>query len=462
MFDQAMVAEAMERVLANERLSPAALEELQARRFRELVQYAAANSSFYGKLYENLDLSTVDLRDLPPVNKRMIQENFDKVVTDSRIKLADVKKFCQETGPQDTPWFLGEYRALVTSGTTGNRGNYLWDGASLAEAIAVGFRQSNRARSAAGAAAAPQRIAAVVQVDVGDATNILLSMIPASVGAKRIIDIRQDFAAICDELQEFQPTLLASYPYMLWLISEAQVDPANPFHIEPGRITSSADVLNQSDRTAIRRAFGVEPHDYYCSTEFPYLAWECDAHQGLHVNADSLILESVDAQDQPVPAGRLGDKVLVTSLSNRVLPLVRYEMSDQVEFSREPCPCGCVLPRIRTVAGREEHILSLPGSDGNVVRLIEEYVDAIVGPKDEVATYQIIQEAPARLKVNAVGRPGYAWGQVRRVIVEGMNECFAKYGVAGKRVEIDLRQVQNLEPIHPGSSKICRFWNRCD
>ena len=99
-----------------------------------------------------------------------------------------------------------------------------------------------------------------MQIDVYDATNILLSMIPAEVGTKRIIDIRQDFAEICAELQEFQPTLLASYPYMLWLLAEAQTDPGGPLNIRPQRITSSADVLNQSDRTTIRAAFGVDHH----------------------------------------------------------------------------------------------------------------------------------------------------------------------------------------------------------
>lgn len=458
MLDHMMVADAMQRVMANEHLPPPALQNLQAERLRDLVRFAVENSAFYARHFESLDLQNVTLADLPPVNKPLIQANFDEVVTDSRITLADVKRFCAETGPQETPWFLDEYCALVTSGTTGNRGNYLWDKAALAEAIAVGFRQSNRGKASTDAA--PQRIAAIVQIDVYDATNILLSMIPADIGTKRIIDIRQDFSEICAELHEFQPTMLASYPYMLWLLAEAQADPNRPLNIHPQRITSSADVLNQSDRTAIREAFGVDPHNYYCSTEFPYLCWECDAHEGLHVNADSLILESVDAHNRPVPPGQLGDKVLVTSLSNRVLPLIRYEMSDQVELMTEPCPCGCLLPRVRTVAGREEHILSLPGHDETPVRLIEEYVDDIVGPKAEVATYQVIQESANRFTINAIGREGHSWDQVRSAITDGLTECFAKYGVAHEQVELKIREVEQLEPITPGSNKVCRFWNR--
>jgi phenylacetate-coenzyme A ligase PaaK-like adenylate-forming protein len=459
MLDQPTVAEAMQRVLANEHLTPAGLDALQDRRLRELVQFAAAKSPFYAELYRSIDLEHAPLTDFPVVNKPLIQANFDRVVTDPRVKLADVKRFCEGAHPGGSPFFLGEFAAMLTSGTTGNRGHYVWDRGALAEAIAVGFRQSNRGQRGGGPAP-PQRIAAVVQIDAYDATNILLSMIPQSVGEKRLFDIRDDFQEICRGLQEFQPTLLASYPYMLWLLSEAQRDARNPLKIKPGRITSSADVLNPSDRRSIRDAFGVDVHNYYCSTEFPYIAWECDAHDGLHVNADTLILESVDHDNRPVPPGRLGDKVLVTSLSNRVLPLVRYEMSDQVEYATAPCPCGCKLPRIRTVAGREEHILSLPGVEGNTIRLIEEYVDSIIGPKPEVATYQVIQETPSRLTINAVGRRPFEWPQVRAAVESGLRECFAKYGVAVDRVQVDLREVDALEPISPGTKKVCRVWNR--
>jgi phenylacetate-CoA ligase len=459
MLDQAVISEAMARVLANERLTREGLAELQHRRLRELVRFVARTSAFYGQLYKSVNLDEVALGDLPPVSKPVIQEHFDRVVTDPRIKRADVQAYCRQTEAHASPWFLGEFVALLTSGTTGHRGHYVWDHAALAEAIGVGFRQSNRGPQ--GRSLCSQRLAAVVQIDGHDATNVLLSMIPPAVGTKRIIDIRDDFPEICRQLQEFRPTLLASYPYMLWLLSEAQRADPQVLAIRPHRITSSADVLNDSDRRAISQAFGAEVYNYYCSTEFPYIAWECDAHEGLHVNADTLILESVDADNRPVPPGRLGAKVLVTSLSNRALPLIRYEMSDQVEYLTEPCPCGCVLPRIRTVAGREEHLLSLPGVNGNAVPLIEEYVDSILGPKPELATYQVIQEAAGRLVVNAVGRRPYAWDQVQRAVRDGFQECFARYGVATDLVEIDVRPAEALEPVHPGTGKICRFWNRC-
>ena len=458
MLTQALVADAMRRATEGEHLLPAGLAALQERKLRDLLRLAAGRSPFYTRLYQGIDLERAPLTDLPPITKEQVQSHFDEVVTDRRVTLDGVRPFCRDSTPASNPFYLGEFVVLMSSGTTGHRGYYVWDSAALADAVAVGYRQSNRGPAGQGSAGG-QRIAAIIQVDPSDATSVLMGLIPESVGSKRLIDIRQEFPRIVEQLNEFQPTLLAAYPYMLWLLSEAARD--GRLKVRPRRVTSSADVLTGSDRAAVRAAFGVEPYNYYCSTEVPYFAWECDAHDGLHVNADHVLLESVDARNRPVPPGTLGDKVLVTNLSNRAMPLIRYEMSDQVEWAAAPCPCGCRLPRIRTVAGRVEHLLTLPGTSEARVGLIEEWVDDIVGRLDSVARYQVIQEDPARLTVNVIARAGFAWDDVRRSVAGALEQCFRKYGVDATRVRLDLRRVEELEPVEPGARKVCRFWSRC-
>ncbi len=290
---------------------------------------------------------------------------------------------------------------MLSSGTTGEKGYFVMDGAALSDAIAMGVRQSTKPggpppaqasggrqppdnaaaqattpahqgadapRSPEGALplsadAPPQhRFAAVMLLERFDSAGILVRLIPERLGPKQLIDNRQDLAAVVRQLNEFQPTLLSSFPYTLRLLAEEAR--AGRLKIAPRRITSSGDVLTTSDRTAVEGAFGVKVYDYYCSTEASYLAWECDAHDGLHLNADFNIVESVDANNTPVPDGRLGEKILVTNLSNRVLPLIRYEISDQVEIipPGAPCRCGSTLPRIRTVAGRMEQVIALPAA----------------------------------------------------------------------------------------------------
>jgi hypothetical protein len=78
-----------------------------------------------------------------------------------------------------------------------------------------------------------------------------------------------------------------------------------------------------------------------------------------------------------------------------------------------------------------------------------------------VARYQVIQEDPARLTVNVIAREGAAWDDVRRAVVDALERCFRKYGVDPARVRLDLRRVEQFEPVEPGARKVCRFWNRC-
>lgn len=454
MLTQPLVAEAIRQAREGEQLSPEGLARLQERKLRDLLRTAVAGSPFYARLYAGSDVERAALAELPAVTKELVHRHFDEVVTDRRLRLDEMRDFCREPPARASPFYLGEFVALQSSGTSGLRGCYVWDRVALAEAVAVGYRQSSR-----GAAAGRPRIAAVLQVDASDASCVLMGLVPVPAADKRLLDIREEFPRIVEDLNAFQPTVLAAYPYLLSLLAEAARE--GRLRIQPRRITSSADVLTASDRAAVRSAFGVEPYDYYCSTEVPYLAWECDAHDGLHVNADYVILESVDAGNRPVPPGTLGDKVLVTNLSNRVMPLIRYEMSDQVEYATAPCPCGCRLPRLRTVAGRVEHILTLPGTAGVRVRVLEEYVDDFVGRVEGVARYQVIQEAADRLKVNTTVRDGWPWDPTRRAVLDGLERCFRKYGIDPAAVRVDLHRVEQLEPVAPGSRKVCRFWNRC-
>jgi hypothetical protein len=46
-------------------------------------------------------------------------------------------------------------------------------------------------------------------------------------------------------------------------------------------------------------------------------------------------------------------------------------------------------------------------------------------------------------------------------VVDNLERCFRKYGVDSSRVRLDLRPVEQLEPVEPGARKVCRFWNRC-
>lgn len=457
MLTQTLVESARVQAMQSERLAPAALAALQTEKLRALVRHAIAQSPFYARHYAGINPDSFALTDLPIVTKPQIQAAFDEVVTDRRLTRVGVADFVQSRNP-GSPWHLGAFAVMLSSGTSGVRGYYVLDGEGLADVIAIGYRQSNRPGQGPPGPPPPQRIAAVMLIEPFDSAGLLMRLIPDWVGTKLLLDLREDFAVICQRLNEFQPTLLSSFPYMLRLLCAASKD--GRLKIQPKRITSSGDVLTDSDRRLVRETLGVEPHDYYCSTEASYIAWECDVHDGLHINADYVLIESVDKESRPVADGKLGDRLLLTNLSNRAMPLIRYEMSDQVTLDPRPCSCGCLLPRIRKVAGRIEHVLNLPGkSAGERVPLIPEHIDDFVGNIADLACYQVIQEEADRLTINVVLAAHVNRESAESAVRNAMLECFRRYGVV-ETIRMEVRFGDRLEPIRAGSEKVCHYWNR--
>ena len=67
------------------------IEDLQQQRLRRLLRHAASNSEFYQDLYKGIDLENCSLRDLPIVTKAAMMDNYDRFVTDRRLKLHQIQ-----------------------------------------------------------------------------------------------------------------------------------------------------------------------------------------------------------------------------------------------------------------------------------------------------------------------------------------------------------------------------------
>jgi phenylacetate-CoA ligase len=137
-------------------------------------------------------------------------------------------------------------------------------------------------------------------------------------------------------------------------------------------------------RHQIEGGLGLEAFDVYGLTELggPGVAVECGEHDGLHLFEDHFLAETVDPESgRPVPMGVEGELVL-TSLTRRASPIVRYRTRDRVVLVDEPCPCGSPFRRISKLRGRtddmlivrgvnvfpstvEEILLAVPGLTGN-------------------------------------------------------------------------------------------------
>ncbi len=86
---------------------------------------------------------------------------------------------------------------------------------------------------------------------------------------------------------------------------------------------------------------------------------ECEKHSGMHINAEDLLVEIVDDDGNPLPAGRRG-RLLVTNLNEYGMPLIRYDTDDESAFKDHLCSCGRHLPLIEGVVGKTGNVIYTP------------------------------------------------------------------------------------------------------
>jgi phenylacetate-coenzyme A ligase PaaK-like adenylate-forming protein len=162
----------------------------------------------------------------------------------------------------------------------------------------------------------------------------------------------------------------------------------------------------------------------------------------MHVNADWAILEVVDENNQPVPDGCKGAKVLITNLANYVQPIIRYEIGDIVTMATEPCGCGSNLPLVAGVEGRDSDVFWIPGDEGT--RAISPAVfDTAIARIVDVREFQIVQEAADRFRIRIEPLPGAEVDRGRALNI--LREQLAEHGL-DKRIEVELETADRLAP----------------
>lgn len=93
----------------------------------------------------------------------------------------------------------------------------------------------------------------------------------------------------------------------------------------------------------------------------PAVAHECRYHDGLHINDDHILSEIIDpVTGRPVPAGEKGELIL-TTLSARAFPLIRFRTGDMAKFLPQACPCGAASTRIRWLAEQADNYMLVSG-----------------------------------------------------------------------------------------------------
>ena len=411
----------------------------QSRALDALVRDVVERSPFYRERYAGLiGRDRVELRRLPAVDKATLMAHLDDVLCDARLRRRDLRSHLRDAEP-----LLGEYRVMASSGSTGTPSVYVYSRAEWTGVLALFLRYNElcgiRPRLPR------RRVAAIGAPSLASMTQRIAQS--ADVGLHRVLRlaVTDPLPRLVEALNAFRPDALNAYPSVAALLADEQL--AGRLRIAPELVSTSSELCTREMGERIERAFGIRPFDLYGTTEGLW-GVECDRHDGIHLFEDWCIVENVDGDGRPVPDGEQGQRLLVTNLFNRTLPMIRFEISDVVAIDRRPCACGRTLPRLRGVQGRLDEVLRLPGASGATVPVHPTQFSIVAGDP-AVREFQVRQRG-SRLLLRLVLHDGAADAPDR--IARAVTERLSALGV--EHPAVDTAVTESIERTPAGKLRL--------
>jgi phenylacetate-coenzyme A ligase PaaK-like adenylate-forming protein len=381
-------------------------EELRRQResaLRSIVAHARARSPWHrGRLaaVEVGSLTEEGLRALPTMTKDDLMNHFDEIVTDSRLTRDVVETHL--AGLTSDAYLLDEYHVCASGGSSGRRGAFVFDFEGWVIPFASYFRFSLYMSQQALEAGPPSMMVMVAADKASHMTSALGQTFAIPGSAMHRLPATLPLDRIVEQLNELQPDYLSGYASMVHQLTREAA--AGRLRIKPRLVGTTSEPLLPEIREDITSTWGAPIFNGFGSTE-GLMGGSCCAGQGLHLSDDLFVIEPVDARGEPVRPGERAAKVYLTSLYNRVQPLIRYELTDEITVLEDPCSCGITLLRIEDIQGRFDDAFTYPGG----ITVHPFAFRSVLGRERNIVEYQVLQTsrgADIRVRCDGTIDPG--------------------------------------------------------
>jgi phenylacetate-coenzyme A ligase PaaK-like adenylate-forming protein len=370
------------------------LAEHRRTELRRLVRTARAASPWHRARLRDVDPDRLDehaLAELPVMTKGDLMANFDEIVTDDRLRLDRVEAHLESLDGSDA-YLLDRYHACASSGSSGRRGVFVYDWDGWLLAFLGLFRHLLRHQAGggggggAGGAGEPMRMAVLGAARATHQSATMPRTFSGTAVDMRRFPLTLPAAEIVAGLNEYRPTVLNGYPTALYPLARAAE--SGELRIAPSAVLSIAEPLLPEIRTALTRAWGAPVLNVWGASE-GVSAGSCGQGRGLHLSDDLAIVELVDRQGRPVPPNQPAAKVYVTVLFNHTMPLIRYEITDELTALDGPCQCGSVFQLVDDPWGRLDDSFRYAGATEVLVH--PHVFRSALGKRRNVLEYQVRQ-----------------------------------------------------------------------
>ncbi len=309
------------------------------------------------------------LSDIPIMDKAVMMENFNALNTvgidrDKALALAIESERTRDFTPK-----YGKISVGLSSGTSGHRGLFVisdrerneWAGTILAKLLPKGHILGHR-------------VAFFLRAD----NNLYETMNSAALSFS-FFDLLKPMEEHFKTLKEFQPTILVAPASVLKEIAKKQEESE---FIQPEKIISVAEVLNEADERYIKKAFRKDIiHQVYQCTE-GFLGYTCECGK-MHLNEDVIYVEKeYVSENRFVP--------VITDFRRKTQPIIRYRLNDILVESEEKCKCGSPFLAIDKIEGREDDVFLLNGPDGEV-KVFADFISRCMVYVEDIENYRVVQ-----------------------------------------------------------------------
>lgn len=416
----------LDALTASAYLSESEIRDIQWSRLRELVIFVSRRSPFYRRRFQDAGFEPGDLKtwddfaQLPVLTKADLRNHREDLISEG---CSPDSLFYKRTG-----------------GSTGEPVHLYWDDAARRFKNAVVRRHNSWAGAEPGMKAAA--LWGDTEKSVSWRTRVYRRLCERTVYLDTLKMDDEHLRAFVAELLRFRPQLLFGHAHSLYFFTQYLVASGSP-RLPIQAIISTAESLAPGPRRVIEEYFGRILFDRYGCEEVSLIASECEAHDGLHMSAEGLYVE-LPSSDPSIPA-----PVIVSDLTNRSMPLLRYEVGDLAIPADGPCDCGRGLPRLQRVYGRTSDILYAPdGRRISGISILDTFLIHIPGVKQA----QIVQDAIDHVLVRVVAEPSYSSeseSKLRRAILD----------IFGSAMTYDIVKVPRIQPTRRGKFQftICQI-----
>jgi phenylacetate-CoA ligase len=355
---------ALRRLVMNQRLTQVELEALREKRLRAVIRNAYEHVPYYRSLFRSEGISPDEIRTVDDLRKVPVTSKND-------LRAGGVERIASE-------W--ADLSKCIPSTTSGSSGQpftvYRTQDEFLKRRLLI--------------------LAALISIGYGPTDKLML------VGPQRpekkefytrlglfreeALPLSMPFEEQIRRMKDFQPSIMWGYTSAIRALIHDLGYPLREL-VDPKILITSAEVCDAVLKKRLETDLDAEIFDFYLAEECGLIAWECPAHNGLHLNSDHFILELGD-RGEPSGSGGAG-AAFVTSLYGFVMPFIRYDLGDLIVLSDKKCSCGCSFPLIEHPIGREDDVLILPS--GKILSTMQ--FTWILEQLPAIDQWQVIQES---------------------------------------------------------------------